>query len=166
MSVVDFGVDCIRIFLSSCSNLLLRFLTKNTHEKMPTVRINSAAAAMVMPAIWAMVRFSWPLTETPSAPTLAVAPAGTVVVGGGMFDMADPVLVAAVLLVGVAKAVVGVDSSVKDIDTVDVMICGVCPQILVGGVVLNGSVKLQLGDCMQPDMPVRYQQDGRLQNVG
>lgn len=73
MSVVDLGDDFINIFLSSCSSLLFRFLTKNIHENIPTVRMRSAAAAIVMPAIWAIVRFNWPCTFTPSGPALTVA---------------------------------------------------------------------------------------------
>jgi hypothetical protein len=52
---------------------LFRFLTKKIHENTPTVRINSAAAAIVMPAICAIVRFSFPDIETPSGPALTEA---------------------------------------------------------------------------------------------
>jgi hypothetical protein len=93
--VADLGVVCIKIFLSSCSNLLFRFLTKKIHEKMPTVRMSNAAAAIVMPAIWAMVRFSSPDTLTPSEPVLTDAFDTVVVVvdiAGGVVVMKDIVL--------------------------------------------------------------------------
>jgi hypothetical protein len=74
------------------------------HEKMPTVRINSAAAAIVMPAICAMVRFSWPFAETPSEPALAVAMIGAVVVGGGK-DMIASVVDIVELVTGAEEVV-------------------------------------------------------------
>lgn len=71
----DLGVadDCVQTFRSSTSSLLFRFLTKKMHENIPTVRISNAAAAIVMPAICAIVRFSFPDTETPSGPALTEA---------------------------------------------------------------------------------------------
>lgn len=73
VSGLDLGEDFIKIFRSSCSSLLFRFLTKKMHENIPTVRMRSAAAAIVMPAICAMVRFNSPCTLTPSAPAVVVA---------------------------------------------------------------------------------------------
>jgi uncharacterized lipoprotein YajG len=61
---------------------LFLFLTKKIHEKTPTVKISNAAAAIVMPAICAIERLTFPDTETPSGPALTVVCVIAVVDGG------------------------------------------------------------------------------------
>ena len=124
MSVFDFGDDFIRIFRSSCSSLLLRFLTKKIQENMPTVKINNAAAAIVMPAICAIVRFNSPCALTPSAPALTVA--------------------CVISVVGIGNAIVVGKGSVTE------LVFGACEE---GNAVVSDCDVTELGGGMAPGMP-------------